>query len=232
MTMTFSATAFAAAVVASVLVACGPSTNTNAAADSAAAAARTKAMTQAGDVMLARREAQLYFDSARASFMAGKNKAAARNLRDAALFIRRHADSIAEPARATLKASSAELGRLATRATNGTVRSVKALDLAFARAQLAESQYHCVRALDAWKSKDGPATGSELMMLLDHFERAAVDAARPLSLSAREMVTNTRALALKLVQGEAITTTYVDSTLAATDEEVHKLAAIVARLKN
>lgn len=232
MTMTFSATAFAAAVVAGVVAACGPPTKANAAAESAAAAARTTAMTQAGDVMLARREAQPYFDSARAKFVAGKHKAAAGSLRDAALFIRRHADSIADPAKTTLKASSDELGRLATRAANGAVTSVKTLDLAFARAQLAESQYHCVRALDAWKSKDGPATGSELMMLLDHFERAAVDAARPLSLSAREMVTNTRSLALKLAQGEAITPTYVDSTLAATDEEVHKLAAIMARLKN
>jgi hypothetical protein len=230
MTMTFSAAAFAAAVVASVVAACGPP-KTNG-AESAAAAAKTKAMTQAGDVMLARREAQLYFDSARASFMADRNKTAARSLRNAALFIRHHADSSADPAKATLRASSVELDRLATRAANGAVRSVKSLDLAFARAQLAESQYHCVRALDAWKSKDGPATGSELMMLLDHFERAAVDAARPLSLSAREMITNTRALALKLVQGETITAAYVDSTLASTDEEVHKLAAIVARLKN
>jgi hypothetical protein len=182
-------------------------------------------MTQAGDVFLARREAQMHFDSARARLIANDFAASARSLREAAAFTRQHSDSVAEPAKKALATAANELDRLATRTARGGATSIRTLDRTFARAQLAEVQYHCVRALDAWKANNGPATGAELLMLTDHFERAAVDGRQALGASAKRMVADTRALATKLVQGTLVERSAVDSILAATDQEVHKLIA-------
>ncbi len=220
------------ALLAGTAVGCGPSVQDRLKAEStAAAAAAAKSVALAGEVFLARREAQVYFDSARASFVAKKNVAAARSLRDAALFNRQHADSAAAPAKNALKQSSQELDRLATRVARGGVTSVRTLDRAFARAQLADAQNHCLRALDAWKKLNAPVTGAELMMLADHFERGATDAKQQLSEPARKAIANGRALAAKLVQGEAVSATAVDSTLGALDKELHALIEVVAPLK-
>jgi hypothetical protein len=210
-----------AAALIGAAIACGRSSQV---ADTAAPA-KSRAMTQAGDVFIARREAQLSFDSARARLGAKNYAAAARSLREAAAFTRQHADSIAEPAKKALKTSTDELNRLATRLAGGRAISVRTLDNAFARAQLAEVQYHCVRALDAWKLSNGPETGAELMMLIDHFERAAVDGRQTLTAAAKEMIAGTRATGVKLIQGTAVEPSAVDSILAATDKEVHTLMA-------
>ena len=193
-------------------------------ADSAAAA-KSQAMTAAGDVFLARREAQAHFDSARARFVAKDLLASARSLREAASFARGHADSVIEPATTALKRSADELDGMASRVAKGRTTSLRALDRVLARAQLAEVQYHCVRALDAWKSHDGPVTGAELTMLVDHFERAATDGRQALSASASSMIAETRAVATKLMQGTAVEGAKVDSALATMDKEVHALMA-------
>src|SRR5512140_2811564 len=113
-----------------VLVAsCGPSAESKRKADSAyAATVVAAAVGQAGDVLLARREAQESFDSARAKFVAHDAPAAAANLREAALFIRGHVDSAGEPAKSALTAAANELDTLASRVANRKVRSVKTLD--------------------------------------------------------------------------------------------------------
>ena len=64
------------ALIGAATIACGRSSQV---ADTVAAA-RSRAMTHAGDVLLARREAQMHFDSARARVGAKKFTAAARSV--------------------------------------------------------------------------------------------------------------------------------------------------------
>ena len=167
-------------VVAVVLVgatACGPSEFAKRRADSAvAAAAKAHVVKDAGEVIGARREAQTFFDSARASFILKHRVAASKNLRDAAAFTRQQSDSAAGLDKDALAKSAKELDRLATGIANGTVRSVKTLDNALARAQLAEAQYHYTRMLRAWNRHDAGVAGAELTMSIDHFDRGASDA--------------------------------------------------------
>lgn len=222
----------ALAILVVAVAGCGPSEEARRKADSAvAAAAQAKAATQAGEVISARREAQTYLDSARAGFVAKNSAVASKALRDAAAFTRQQADSATAPAKKALASSADELEKLATRVTKGTVKSVKTLDYAFARTQLAEAQLHCTRALNAWHATNAAATGAEIVMLTDHFERAVADAGQPLAATTQQTVAAARALAGKLTQGASVVPVDVESTLAAMDREVHSLMATAAKLK-
>lgn len=222
-------------LVAVSAVGCGPSEEARRKADSAvaaaAAAAQAKVATQAGEVLGARREAQMYLDSARASFVAKNRAVASKALRDAAAFTRQQADSAIAPAKQALISSAEELETLASRVTKGTVKSVKTLDYAFARTQLAEAQLHCTRALNAWHATNAAATAAEITMLVDHFERAATDAGRPLATTTQQTITAARTLADKLTHGNSVAPADVESTLAAMDKEVHSLMTKTAKLK-
>jgi hypothetical protein len=168
-----------------------------------------------------RREAQPYLDAARNAFMASDGGAASRALRDAAAFTRSQADSATEPAKTALAASADELDGLAARVSRGVVKTVKSLDYAFARTQFAEAQLHCTRALDAWKKANAGATSAEIVMLADHFERAAADAGQPLSASAQQAVATARSVAKRLTQAANVPQTDVEAALAAMDKEIH-----------
>jgi len=212
--------------------ACGPSAEDQRRSDSAvAAAAQAKVAIQAGEVLSVRREAQPYLDGARSAFVAKDRRAAANALRDAAAFTRGQADSATEPAKNALVASADELNRLATRVSNGATKTAKSLDYAFARTHLAEAQLHCTRALDAWTKGKAGATSAEIVMLADHFERAAVDAGKPLSASAQQAMGTARSLAGRLTQSANVPQADVEGALTAMDKEVHALMATAAKLK-
>jgi hypothetical protein len=225
----------AAAVFLVAAVGCGPSQDarrkTDSAVAAAAAAAQAKVATQAGEVLGARREAQTYLDSARAAFVAKNGAAASKVLHDAATFTRQQADSATGTVKDALAGSADELERLASRAAKGTIASVKTLDYAFARTQLAEAQLHCTRALDAWHATNAAATGVEIVMLADHFERATADAGQTLTAAAQTTLTTARSLAGKLTQGVTVVPADVESALAAMDKEVHSLMTTTSKLK-
>ena len=222
----------AALVVIASTVGCGPSQESQRKADSAIAAAQAKVVTQAGEVLSARREAQTYFDNARKAFVAKRGADASKALRDAAAFTRQQAVSATTPAKEALTSSANELDKLASRVTAGAVKSVKTLDYAFARTQLAEAQLHCTRALSAWGATDAAATATEMIMLVDHFERAAADAGQPLATSTQQTLDMTRSLADKLTRGGSVIALDVEPTLTAMDKEVHSLMTKTAKLKN
>ena len=217
-------------IVASA-VGCGPSDESQRKADSPIVAAKASVATQAGEVLGARREAQTYFDNARAAFVAKDGAVASKALRDAAVFTRQQADSATTPAKEALMSSADELEKLATRVTTGAVNSVKTLDYAFARTQFAEAQLHCTRALTAWQATNAAATGAEMMMLVDHFERAASDAGQPLATKTQQTLEAARSLADKLTHGGTVVPADVEASLAAMDKEVHSLMTKTAKLK-
>ena len=206
-------------------IACGPSETARKAAESATAAIQNKAVTAAGEVFGARKEAQTLFDSARARFLAKDNAAAAADLRDAATFTRQEADKAAQPAKDALVASADELERLATSIAAGQVKSVDELDHATGRAQLAEANFHCTSALDAWKTKDGPTTGAELLMIADHFTRGASDLGTPLTGATKDAVDKARSLAVNLTKGATVLPADVDAVLSSLDNALHSAMA-------
>lgn len=236
MTIHIAVRVAAAGLIAVALAGCGPSEEAQRAKDSAVAsaaqAAQAKVISQAGEVLAARREAQDHLDSARAAFVAKDMESASASIREAATFARTHADSAAEPARKALVSSAVELDALAARVAKKGVRSVGTLDEAFARLNLAEAQLHCTRALDAWKAQKNGVTAAEIVMITDHFERAAADANVKLDSSATQAIALARAVGTKLSQGAAVPAGEVDAALARLDKAIHAPAAFAKKIQD
>lgn len=86
------------------------------------------------------------FEAARDSFVGGDNKQAAHNLRTASAFLRLEASRAAADGKVMLDASVRELQRLAVAIENNQVRTVEALQQAFARAHYALAGHHCIKS--------------------------------------------------------------------------------------
>lgn len=217
-------------LVAGTLIACGPSDAAKRRADSAVASA-TKAhvVSQAGEVLGARREAQAFFDSARASFLLKHRAAASASLRDAAAFTRTQAERASGLDKDGLANSAKELDRLATSVGNRSVKSVKTLDYAFARTQVAEAQYHYTQMLAAWKKRDGGVAGAELTMAIDHLDRGVSDAGLRLPTEAQATLVEVRSLAREMTKGSVLVAADVEKTLTTFDAELQRITTLVAK---
>lgn len=217
-------------VFAGMLVACAPG-ETKKTDTTAVEPAAAKVAPQAGDVMGARQEAQGYLDSAMASFTAKRDTSAAKFIRAAAAFTRDQSEAAAEPAKAALIASANEMSDLAVRVEQGKVSTKGTLRYPFARMHLAEAQLHCTQAIEAWKQAQPGATSAEMVMLADHFERAAADAALSLDAPTRQSLAGARAIAAKLDKGDQVPGAEVDAALTGLDTQLHALMKRVAALK-
>lgn len=212
------------------VIACGPSDAAKRRADSAvAAAAKAHVVSQAGEVLGARREAQTFFDSARASFLLKRRAAASKSLRDAAAFTREQADRSTGLDKDALANSAKELDRLATGVANHSVKSVKTLDYAFARTQVAEAQYHYTGMLAAWNKRDGGVAGAELTMAIDHLDRGVSDAGLRLAPEAQATLVEVRSLAAEMTKGSVLVAADVEKTLTTFDAELQRITTLVAK---
>lgn len=219
----------AALVLAGTVIACGPSDAAKRRADSAvAAAAKAHVVSQAGEVLGARREAQTFFDSARASFLLKHRAAAAQSLREAAAFTREQSERAAGLDKDAFVKSAKELDRLATGVRNGSVKSVKTLDYAFARTQLAEAQYHCTRLFAAWNKRDAGMAGAELTMAIDHLDRGVNDARLQLTAETQATLAEVRSLAGEMTRGSELVPADVDKTLTTFDSALEHVTTLVA----
>jgi hypothetical protein len=232
MTTRISVSSFAVAVGFVAATACGPSASAKRRADSAvAAAAKAHAVKDAGEVIGARREAQTFFDRARASFILKHRPAASKSLRDAAAFARQQSDSAAGLDKDAFVKSAKELDRLATGIASGTVRSVKTLDNAIARAQLAEAEHHYTRMLRAWNRHDAGVAGAELTMSIDHFDRGASDAGLHLDTTTQSRLADARTLTREMTKGAMLNAGEVETTLSLFDNELQRVTTIASKKK-
>jgi hypothetical protein len=214
------------------LAACGPAAESRRALDSLAGAASAHASLEAGSVLADRGEAQQYLDSARVFFLASDFEPAADALVGAIAINREHAASAAEPARTALLRSATELEALASRMMDRRVGSVAPMDSAFARLHLAEVQLHCTRAEDEWAQRQAGSTAAEMLMLADHFERAARDVGYVFPAAVQEHIASLRSIAVLLSQTGLAKSTEVNLALSSIDKDVHVLIDLVGNARH
>lgn len=216
-----------AAVVLVLAVACGPEPRSAQNLDSLAVAASVHTTEQAGEVLSEREEAQGNLEAARAFFLGDDMARAAVQLKAAADIDRSHAAAAVEPARTALMQSATELDDLAARVAERGLSAVTPMDTAFARLHLAEVQLHCTRAKAAWENTRAGATAAELLMIADHFERAARDVGYALPPTAVQNVTSLRSIAALLSQTATTKSSEVEPALSRIDGDVHRLLALL-----
>lgn len=216
-----------ALVLAALVTSSACRRDTKSAADSTAPAAAARAWDDAGVAMANRGEAQEYLDAARQAYLANDPTFAAPPLRAAAEVNRRHAANAAEPAASSLRQSAEELEDLASRVLDHGLSSVAPMDSAFARLHLAEAELHCLGAEAAWAARRPGTAGAEMLMLADHFERAARDVHYALTPSILQMLATLRSVGVMLPRTGLTRSTEVAPALSRMDKAVHDLMTLV-----
>ena len=168
--------------------------------DTTAASAPRDLVDSATGVLARRVEPQQYFDDTRAALAAKESEKARTSLLAAARFLHHQADSRTGEVREHLRSVARDIDTLAATVARQREVSMRRLDHAFARANLAESDRHLGRVATAWTGKDTARAADELLMAADHLERAAKDG-RVADSKARSAATAAaRSLATDLLQ--------------------------------
>ncbi|WP_396206333.1 hypothetical protein [Gemmatimonas sp.] len=150
-----------------------------------------------------RTEAQQHFDAAREALRFKDPKTMASALRAAATVVHQQTDSAANEVKAHLNEVAHELDTLANRAESGAKLTADRLDRLFARANQAEAERHQRRSVDALILRDTLRAAEDMLMAVDHLERAARDARIPLDQPALAVAHSARALGADLLDRHA-----------------------------
>jgi hypothetical protein len=177
--------------------------------------------------LASRQEAQASFDSARAALVSGDHGESARHLADASAFMRSHAAKAETGAIAALQGASKELEMLSERLGRGEPLTTRMLDRVVANANRAEGQHHLTRAAVAIADRDYRDAGEELLMAVDHLERAALDLRRPNDAAADPAVSDARALGRSMARGVVPTRAEARHVIGQLEGELRRLCAII-----
>lgn len=179
--------------------------------------------------LASRREAQESFDAVREALVRKDFEGAATALSDAATFYQAEARTAPVEAKPALDRASEVLDSLAARVAHGEAPAPVALDRVFANAHGAEVWLHLMRAHAAVLKRDNVRAGEELVMSVDHLERAAKDASLQADSLVLAAIADARSLAGEMLKGmEAVP----DETARVTDElerAVDRIGTIPAR---
>ena len=151
--------------------------------------------------LASRHEAQSSFDAARRALVRRDFDGCVASLSEAAAFFRATASAAEPDAREALTAAAEELETLVANIAKGQARTPKDFDRVFARAHAAESAHHLARARVALLKDDHVRTGEELVMSVDHLERAAKDARLRADRDVQTAIAYAKTLAGEMVQG-------------------------------
>ena len=161
-----------------------------------------------------------HMDHARQSYVAIDLPTAAGELRKAAAHLRITACQAAGVSRRTLIRSASELESLALRMEAGSVKSVRELDMAFARALHALAHHHHVMAEKAWMARETQRSGRQLRAAADNLSRAAAWSGRKAQAATGEVIKDTRIISGKLVEGTGFVIDEVGKGLRAFGRQV------------
>ena len=174
-----------------------------------------------------RQEAQASFDSARAALVREDYSESARQLAEAAAFMRSHAAEAEIGAIAALQGAAKELEMLAERLARGEPLTTRVLDRVVANANRAEGQHHLTRAAAAIADHDHRDAGEELLMAVDHLERSALDLRRPNDIEADPALSDARALGRRMARGDVPTRDEARHVIGQLEGELRRLCAII-----
>ena len=163
------------------------------------------------------------FQKARESFLQKDVRGSAAAIRKGAAYLKSIEEQGQEKGKQSFLASEEELKNLADRVEKGTVKSVKEIDRAFARASHALAQFHYRKAKESWAMKEITRTSQELEAAGANLESAVKQGGGKAESSAGPVIQETRMLAKKLLQGAGWINAEVEKGMKDLGVEIDKL---------
>ncbi len=172
--------------------------------------------------LTSRHEAQDDLDAARDALDRHDAAAASASFRTASLFYARLAERADVPARARLATVAEELKALSASLGGGKGVRSSVVDQAIIHANVAEAEHHRLQALDAWAKRDRSNAADQLVMAVDHLERALSDAHQATP-EARTVLDDARRAATALLKESTLPATAVDAAVSELGKEIQVL---------
>lgn len=183
----------------------------------------------AAGTLALRSEAQAHFDRTQDARARQDAKAMATELRAAARLFRGYSDSVAGELGGQIVETSRELENAAREADSGRVPAADLLIRTFARANRVEAERHHAKATKAWAAHDTVRSGEELLMAIDHLERAAKDAGVTLDSAQRAELDRGRTLGASMLNRSPPAANEVDRSMAGIGTRITRMKARLAR---
>ena len=165
-------------------------------------------------------EPSRHLDTAREAFVEVDGQKAAAELRKAAAYLRISARDAAARTRTALKSSVEELDTLAARIEHGTEKSIADLDAAAARAYHALAEYQNAKARQAWADEQRHRASHFWRSAATSLERATARTDAAFRRSTQGVVTESRLLSGKLVEGTGYVTDEIGEGLESFGKQV------------
>lgn len=172
-------------------------------------------------------EPTLYMHQAHKSFLKKEYQATARELRKAGGYLHVAAKNASSDTKAALTASALELDRLAADIHDGTVKSVKSLESAFARAERALAADDHAKAKSALSHDHHPKAGHYLSSAVTHVENAAKWSGQKLESGAIATAKGVRTVAEKLREGGGAVVDEAGKGITWIGAEVQRLGKVI-----
>ncbi len=169
-----------------------------------------------------RHEAQDDLDAARDALDRHDAAAASASFRTASLFYARLAERADMPARERLATVAQELKALSASIGGGMGVRTQVVDAAIIHANIAEAENHRLQALAAWAKRDRSNAADELVMSVDHLERALADAHQATP-EARKVLDDARRAASALLKESLLSPGAVDQAVSELGKEIQVL---------
>ena len=160
------------------------------------------------------------FQKARKDYLQKDMKAAADEVRKGAAYLKSEAASARDKGKEALTASYQELEKLAGEMEKGTVKTVKELEIAFARAYNALATNSNVQSMEAWTKKEFRKAGEKLESSVDQLEKGFAWAGQKAEAGTQKVIDDSKALSKKMKEGSSRASAEVGKAMKDLEDEI------------
>ena len=160
------------------------------------------------------------FQKARKDYLQKDMKAAAAEVRKGAAYLKSEAAVAKGKGKEALTASYQELEKLAGELEKGTVKTVKEMEMAFARAYNALATNSHVKSAESWAKKEYKKAGDELEAAAGELEKGYIWAEQKAEAGTQKVIDDSKALSKKMKEGTSRASAEVGKAMKDLEDEI------------
>lgn len=161
-----------------------------------------------------------YFQKARQDYLQKDMQAASEEVHKAAEWVKSEAAAAKGKGKEALAASARELEKLSGELKQGTVKSVKDIEMAFARAYNAVANNSHVKSAESWAKKEYRKAGDDLEAAADALGKAYTWAGQEIKAGTQKAIDESKALSKKMKEGAGRASADAGSALKDLEQEI------------
>jgi hypothetical protein len=160
------------------------------------------------------------FQKARQDYLQKDMKAAADEVRNGAAYVKAEASAAKGKAKEALMTSYSELQKLSGELEKGTVKSVKKMEMAFARAYKALAMNSHVKSTEAWSKKESKKAGDYLEAAVGELEKGFAWAGQKAEAGTQRVISESKELSKKLKEGASSASAEAEKALKGMGDQI------------